>query len=158
MDVDALIGAAEPDCESATSQRCVVKEDPMSTIDKQRITAVRAMETFGYTFDGIAWQAPPSGAPARSTDTEADAMHSLLVLRADKLTGCAEGSDEQIELKLIADAVEAYEAKRWPDGVVPGVDANPRRGRTMGPAPCRTAAPHPDRRNRDDRDAASRRR
>ena len=51
---------------------------------------------------------------------EGDAMHCLLVLRADKLVGCTECSDEQLELKLIADTVEAYEAKRWPDGVVSG--------------------------------------
>jgi hypothetical protein len=51
---------------------------------------------------------------------EADAMHSLLVLRADRLGGCTEGSEEETELKLIADTVCAYEAKRWPDGKVPG--------------------------------------
>ena len=47
-------------------------------------------------------------------------MHALLVLRADKLGGCSEGSDEELELKMIADTVVAYEAKRWPDGKVPG--------------------------------------
>ena len=47
-------------------------------------------------------------------------MHSLLVLRADRLGGCTEGSEEETELKLIADTVCAYEAKRWPDGKVPG--------------------------------------
>ena len=47
-------------------------------------------------------------------------MHSLLVLRADRLTGCIEGSVEELELKKIADTVGPYEAKRWPDGVVPG--------------------------------------
>jgi hypothetical protein len=35
----------------------------MSTIDKQRITAVRTMEVLGYSFDGIAWNMPTSGAP-----------------------------------------------------------------------------------------------
>ena len=95
----------------------------MSTIDKQRIAAVRTMEALGYNFtvaEGWALQkdAPPAGAiPALP---EADAMHSLLVLRADKLGGCTEGSDEETELKMIADTVSAYEAKRWPDGVVPG--------------------------------------
>ena len=92
----------------------------MSTIDKQRIAAVRAMEALGYAFDGIAWTAPTGGAPISAADTEADAMHSLLVLRADKLAGCSEGSDEELELKMIADTVVAYEAKRWPDGKVPG--------------------------------------
>jgi hypothetical protein len=37
-------------------------------------------------------------------------------LRADKLDGCTEGSEEQTELKMIADTLEAYEAKRWPNG------------------------------------------
>ena len=36
------------------------------------------------------------------------------------LLGCVEGSEEEAELKLIAETVMAYEAKRWPDGKVPG--------------------------------------
>ena len=47
-------------------------------------------------------------------------MHSLLVIRADKLMGCLEGSKEEIEFKLLAETVMAYEAKRWPDGKIPG--------------------------------------
>jgi hypothetical protein len=65
----------------------------MSTVDKQRIAAVRAMEALGYGFDGIVWNAPPDGAPTCTAQSEADAMHSLLVLRVDKLTGRTEGSD-----------------------------------------------------------------
>jgi hypothetical protein len=49
---------------------------------------------------------------------EADALHSLLVLRADRLAGCLESSEEATELELIADAVEAYESIRWPDGKI----------------------------------------
>jgi len=37
-------------------------------------------------------------------------MHALLVLRADAIEGCAEGSPEEAVFKEIA-AVEAYEAK-----------------------------------------------
>jgi hypothetical protein len=47
---------------------------------------------------------------------EADAMHTVLMARADALDGCAEGSPEQTELKCIVDAIGAYEAKRWPNG------------------------------------------
>jgi hypothetical protein len=47
-------------------------------------------------------------------------MRSALVQRADVLEGCTVGSDEEAELKAIVDAIEAYEAKRWPEGKVPG--------------------------------------
>jgi hypothetical protein len=46
-------------------------------------------------------------------------MHALLVQRADVLEGCAEGSEEECKLAAIIDAIEAYEALRWP-GKEPG--------------------------------------
>jgi len=51
---------------------------------------------------------------------EADAMHALLVLRADALMGCTEGSEQEEELASITAVIEAYEAKRWPEGKIPG--------------------------------------
>ena len=51
---------------------------------------------------------------------EADAMHALLIKRADALMGCTEGSPEEEELRALADVIEAYEAKRWPSGKVAG--------------------------------------
>lgn len=92
----------------------------MSMIDRQRIGAVRTLEALGYAFDGFVWNAPAGGVPLPSLFDEADAMHGLLVLRADKLEGCAEGSDEETELKMITDTIGTYEAKRWPDGVERG--------------------------------------
>ena len=47
-------------------------------------------------------------------------MHPLLILRADKLAGCSEGSEEEAELEMITNAVEAYEVVRWSDGKVDG--------------------------------------
>jgi hypothetical protein len=51
---------------------------------------------------------------------EADAIHALLVQRADALEGCVEGSDEGRELATLVAAIETYEAKRWPEGKEPG--------------------------------------
>ena len=90
----------------------------MSMIDRQRIAAVKALEAMGFTFDGVSWDSPAAVNPDLAS--EADALHSLLVHRADKLAGCTEGSEEETELQLIADMVTAYEAKRWPDGKIPG--------------------------------------
>jgi hypothetical protein len=89
--------------------------DRMSTIDKQRIAAVRKLEAMGYVFHEHDWTGP-----AIPVTFEADAMHALLVLRADAIEGCTGGSEEEREFAMIAEAVEAYEAIRWPDGKVQG--------------------------------------
>ena len=65
-------------------------------------------------------QPRPGQAALAKLTKEADAMHALLVLRADALMGCTEGSPEEEELSNITDAIEAYEAKRWPKGKIPG--------------------------------------
>ena len=51
---------------------------------------------------------------------EADAMHALLIKRADELMGCTEGSPEKEELRALTDVIDAYEAKRWPSGKMAG--------------------------------------
>jgi hypothetical protein len=50
----------------------------------------------------------------------ADAMHALLVERADELMGCAENSPEGAELAALTDVIVAYESQRWPLGKIPG--------------------------------------
>ena len=90
---------------------------PLSTIDKERIAAVRTLEAMGYVFRDE-WIAPAGVATPAAA--EADARHVLLVLRADQLEGCTENSEEARELAMIAEVLEAYECKRWSDGKVPG--------------------------------------
>jgi hypothetical protein len=69
----------------------------MSTIDKQRIAAVRKLEQLGYTFAGDDWMHPANDAAAIAP-TITDELHAMLVKRADDLEGCAPGSDEECEL------------------------------------------------------------
>ncbi len=45
---------------------------------------------------------------------EADAMFMLLIKRAADLQGRREGSPEEEELDCLTNAIDAYEAKRWP--------------------------------------------
>ena len=58
---------------------------------------------------------PAGASPSRQLD-DADALHAALMQRADALAGFQEGSGEEAELKSIFDAIEAYEARRWPLG------------------------------------------
>ncbi len=94
---------------------------------RQRFERIRREEDRLPTYDGSVEphldrpQLPQPGASRRQQLIhEADALHRLLILRADNLEGCTEGSEEEGELGIIAAALEAYEAKRWPDGAVPG--------------------------------------
>jgi hypothetical protein len=86
----------------------------MSNIDKQRVGAVRKLEQLGYTFADGDWMHPTNDAAPAPTIT--DVLHALLVRRADNLEGCTERSHEERELAAVTDAIEAYEAVRWPLG------------------------------------------
>ena len=61
----------------------------MTNIDKQRVAAVRKLEALGYNYQGGEWvpaSAPLAAAGPRSLMTaECDAMHGVLVQRADAL-------------------------------------------------------------------------
>jgi hypothetical protein len=45
---------------------------------------------------------------------EADAMLTLLINRAAQLSRCRAGSPDDEEFDCLANAIEAYDAKRWP--------------------------------------------
>lgn len=87
----------------------------MGEIDRQRIQAV-ACRSWGLVWHADAWRK----ATELEVLPEADAMHALLVARADELDGCIEGSPEESEYIKLVEVIEAYEAKRWPDGKIPG--------------------------------------
>ena len=91
--------------------------DLMSTIDRQRVAAIRKLEGMGYTFASGEWTRP---AYEEAVLPDADYMHLLLIHRADTLAGCTEGSEEGRELAAITQAIEAYEAVRWPRGKADG--------------------------------------
>jgi hypothetical protein len=67
----------------------------MSTIDKQRIAAIRKLEQLGYTFAGDDWMHPANDAAA-ITPTITDELHAMLVKRADDLEGCPAGSTKSV--------------------------------------------------------------
>jgi len=90
----------------------------VSNIDRERVAAVRKLEALGYRYEGDEWVTLTM--TNQSILAEADALLSALVLGADALEGCPEGSEEEAELAVICDAIEAYEAVRWPEGKVPG--------------------------------------
>ena len=76
----------------------------MSTIDRQRVAAVRKLEGLGYNFAAGDWMAPANDAAPAAPSLNGDALHTLFVRRADGLAGCTEGSAEEGELAAITDA------------------------------------------------------
>jgi len=56
----------------------------MSNIDRQRVAAVRKLEAMGYTLAAGDWMQPANDAAA-VVPAITDALHALLVARADVL-------------------------------------------------------------------------
>jgi hypothetical protein len=88
----------------------------MNTIDRQIMSAARALEDDEAPSRFLA---PAATAPCPMLRAAAS-MFAVLVSRADALMGCTEGSPEEEELASITDAIETYEAARWPEGKIPG--------------------------------------
>jgi hypothetical protein len=84
----------------------------------RQATTFKTMRELGYSCDKGIWTSSPE-AVAHLANV-ADKMHALLVTRADELDGCAEGSPEEVEYIKLLEAIETYEAERWPDGKIPG--------------------------------------
>jgi hypothetical protein len=84
----------------------------MHSFDRQIATAAKDLDAFAH-----AGRAPTAMSTLQAA---ADGMLALLIARADALMGCTEGSPEEAELAALTEAIEAYEAQRWPDGKVAG--------------------------------------
>jgi stress response protein YsnF len=90
----------------------------MSEIDRQRVRGVEVLREMGFTWRNGRWLPPVSAENQTAMVPAADAMHRVLVERADRLV--CENSDDEEELVQIGEAIETYEAKRWPEGKEPG--------------------------------------
>src|SRR5215470_11076051 len=68
------------------------------SIDRQRISAVAALEALGFRYTSDRGWFPPINSGCGTVGgniAEADAMHALLVIRADVLMGAPEASDAE---------------------------------------------------------------
>lgn len=93
----------------------------MTTLDRQRVAAVRTLQALGYSFDGTDWIGPaPHDVLSPAVAKVTDRLLALLMQRADALAGCTQDSDEAEELIALGDAIAAYELMRWPLGKIPG--------------------------------------
>jgi hypothetical protein len=99
----------------------LIREILMRNIDRQRVAAVRTIEHLGYPLAGHKRLQPANDTAA---PLDADALFALIIERAaelaSRLARCTDGSDEERELEAIADAINTYEAVRWPGGKVAG--------------------------------------
>jgi len=78
----------------------------------------------GFRIDGRLVDCADEGVSKRMSTTTtfpwdiADDMVAYLIKRADDLTAYADNPQAEAELERIVDLIEAYEAKRWPDGKI----------------------------------------
>ena len=79
----------------------------MSFIDRQRVEAVRFLEAQGYAFEDGHWKPAIGDTPAT---LEGDAIHAMMVRRAEAIAGCA---GHEVELESLTIAINAYESVRW---------------------------------------------
>jgi hypothetical protein len=103
---------AHHDVSGVTITPAIRERMEMNNLDQKIMAAERDLDAFAHGGFTSPW--------AELLQTPADKMHALLVERADELMGCTEGSPEEAELATLTDAIEAYEAVRWPDGKEPG--------------------------------------
>jgi hypothetical protein len=67
--------------------------------DKQHVAAVGKLEAMGYTFAAGDWMQPANDAAAVVAPVITDALHALLVVRADELMSCPEVRLERASCK-----------------------------------------------------------
>jgi hypothetical protein len=79
----------------------------MSLIDRQRVEAVRFLEAEGYAFEDGRWRPALGGT---QPTPEGDAIHAMMVRRAEAITGSAR---HEVELESLTIAINAYESIRW---------------------------------------------
>jgi len=84
----------------------------------RQATTAKTMKELGYSCDKGVWTSSPEAVAHLASVS--DKMHALLVARADELDGCTEGTLAATEFIMLVEAIEAYEAERWPDGKIPG--------------------------------------
>jgi hypothetical protein len=83
----------------------------MSTIDRQRIAAVKALEAMGYRFRDDKWLAPTQTADRRKLTPCTRCLSTARI----SWRGASRGR-RRSRSSAIVSAIVAYEQRRWPGG------------------------------------------
>lgn len=86
------------------------------SIDYQGSAAITLLKSLGYVWREGAWGAPNESETYPPILEAADILHGIVMDRAAVLAGHTEGSDQQIELAIISDALQKYEEARRSHG------------------------------------------